>query len=819
MQKLRFFRVTNYAICILLAVLISVIANPAFAVRFGAIESSELYSTATSGPTDIRGKTRYERLVEIFKDWESVNVDFGVIVGDVVSNSDTGIPLLLQAISEVDFPIYLVLGNHDWSNQRTPDGLPHPDNCYNITHIEQTFDCPNYIEHQDYLLKRFGFTRPWYTFENGNVVFVVLADERFELGSGSSRFKSGESDIYEEQFEWFKRIVNENQGKIIVVLAHHPAAGTVMGSHFALNRLGWNPRFGDRIGDGRVNVQSGSTLVTLNGSVFDHKRVKTGSEFSINGESQWYKIASISATELILEEPYGGDNKNNVKFSAGGHFNELTQLILDPNNSIRLMLSGHTGFTFDRVDANGRKQFETINDKLFAYVGTAANTPTRLNPIQPGADGYQLATTDLTNLAEVLPGAKLQINGTNDWLTISNITWPEDNTSPGTINLTTPTSVSRPSSALVDYNDQFSQSRVITIENGITTVENRDYSTNEWTGVAEADDFESGTLPNWSFINGNWHVTSSRLVQDSNDQNALAIIKKCVGNNYSLSADILSNDNDGIGFVFRYQNPGNMYFFEMDDQNNQFVLGKIVDGQRTLLASKVAGYIQNKIYKVKVVLYDQYIRVFIDDVPTLFAEDQTYPSGSCGLLSRNNNASFFDNVKLLGAITHWTLEETFEGLTIPSWEYSGGQWSLASGKLAQSSNDNPALAIFGDNAWSNYTLFAEISSSDNDGIGLVARYSDPLNMYFFEMDAQNQTYVLGKYVGGSRIILSSINGTYEPSINYRIKLEVINDVISAYLNDNQILQVQDSTFSVGRPGLLSRNNSGTLYDDVQLVTH
>jgi len=173
-----------------------------FAVSFGTGESSEIYINPQSGWQDNRGKTRYDRLVEIFADWEQAGADFGVLCGDNIANDLTHWPTLQQALNTSSIPIYLVLGNHDW--------------------VDQDTSSPNFDYLQEYLQSTFGFDKPWYCFEQDGVLFVFLADDWLEKSTPEYPYQGGESDIHDEQFYWFKVLVNNNKEKPIIVFAHHP---------------------------------------------------------------------------------------------------------------------------------------------------------------------------------------------------------------------------------------------------------------------------------------------------------------------------------------------------------------------------------------------------------------------------------------------------------------------------------------------------------------------------------------------------------------------------------------------------------------------
>ena len=164
-----------------------------------------------------------------------------------------------------------------------------------------------------------------------------------------------------------------------MVFAHHPVYQTVMGSYTnsnSLNKLGWNPRYGELPEHGSVSVTNGSTEVYLSGALFNLNKITPGSEFQIKGEVDWYTISSVTDSAITLTTPYIGATGSDLSYYAGGHFNELNEIFKDTRNSIKLLLTGHIQATqtghFEEIAYDGHYLLEKINDKIFAHSGHIA---------------------------------------------------------------------------------------------------------------------------------------------------------------------------------------------------------------------------------------------------------------------------------------------------------------------------------------------------------------------------------------------------------------------------------------------------------------
>ena len=61
--------------------------------------------------------------------------------------------------------------------------------------------------------------------------------------------------------------------------------------------------------------------------------------------------------------------------------------------------------------------------------------------------------------------------------------------------------------------------------------------------------------------------------------------------NYTFSVTFNNSDDDGVGLMFRYQNPSNYYKVDLDSQRNFRKLFKMAGGMETTLATESGGYV------------------------------------------------------------------------------------------------------------------------------------------------------------------------------------------------------------------------------------
>jgi hypothetical protein len=136
-----------------------------------------------------------------------------------------------------------------------------------------------------------------------------------------------------------------------------------------------------------------------------------------------------------------------------------------------------------------------------------------------------------------------------------------------------------------------------------------------------ADDFTNGVLQGWTVVDegtieapSEWLEQSGRMMQLSNiygpggnatdhrkgtylywnDPQALS------WSTYTLSVTFKDTDDDGVGVMFRYQNPSNYYKVDLDSQRNFHKLFKMSGGVETTLAAEPGAYTMGGTYVLSV---------------------------------------------------------------------------------------------------------------------------------------------------------------------------------------------------------------------------
>lgn len=185
--------------------------------------------------------------------------------------------------------------------------------------------------------------------------------------------------------------------------------------------------------------------------------------------------------------------------------------------------------------------------------------------------------------------------------------------------------------------------------------------------------FDNDALPGWSFTDdpqprqgpSDWKVQAGELLQTSNiwsyDPPAEFFYHlgthASFGNedwtDYSLNAILRSSDNDGIGLLFRYQDPGNYYrILLMNDAGNSGSVNspiqriqKFVDGEpQTLLQNEVTEAYPAGYFALSVDVRSDTLRAYLNGDLLGEVIDSQYESGKAGLMVYANTGAVFDSV-------------------------------------------------------------------------------------------------------------------------------------------------------------------------------
>ena len=192
------------------------------------------------------------------------------------------------------------------------------------------------------------------------------------------------------------------------------------------------------------------------------------------------------------------------------------------------------------------------------------------------------------------------------------------------------------------------------------------------------------------------------------------------------------------------------------------------------------------------------------------------PAGATVLFSTT-----FDEAKAQEAWTAVDLEPLAEG-DEPS------RWSVRKGHLYQDWAGELRTPVFrktaavtGDAAWTNYSISAKVYAVRNDEVGLIFRVQDD-NYYRFRLLSSaysNPRLVLEKVVAGQVTQLAaSDHPGYTSNTWYVLQADVVGGDIMISLNNDVVINTQDTSLTSGKIGVYGIATGDLFYDDVSVTT-
>ena len=128
------------------------------------------------------------------------------------------------------------------------------------------------------------------------------------------------------------------------------------------------------------------------------------------------------------------------------------------------------------------------------------------------------------------------------------------------------------------------------------------------------NDFKRGDLRLWKNYDyglkrgkGHWYINGGKLVQDNNvgdnspaRYGAMLVYNKVEVGDFRLFLQTQSTDNDGLGVVFHLQSKNTFYRFRMTEEQNEWRLDKLRNGDIDTLFSTNTAFTQNQSYKIRI---------------------------------------------------------------------------------------------------------------------------------------------------------------------------------------------------------------------------
>jgi len=183
------------------------------------------------------------------------------------------------------------------------------------------------------------------------------------------------------------------------------------------------------------------------------------------------------------------------------------------------------------------------------------------------------------------------------------------------------------------------------------------------------DNFDDGTINpfimtkngTWSETEGNIRQTSNHFVTGNLLGGCYAMTGSFLWDNYVIDCDMMSTDNDHIGFVFNWQDDLNTYMFYWNAEGSYRRISKWINGTETIIATEPVPYVPNTWYIIEITTIPGNIKLSINGAPVFDVNDNTFTHGKVALFCSGNQSSYWDNLSIHCLASAVNLKAYLEG--------------------------------------------------------------------------------------------------------------------------------------------------------------
>lgn len=367
-------------------------------------------------------------------------------------------------------------------------------------------------------------------------------------------------------------------------------------------------------------------------------------------------------------------------------------------------------------------------------------------------------------------------------------------------------------------------------------------------GLLYRETFDANTISRYTIVDqgtraapSKWKLSGGHIVQTSNIHalgapdylGTMAVVGDKRWDDIRLQVRLLSDDDDAIGVVFRYQDGTNYYRFSMDKERSYRRLVKCVDGTTTTLWEDDVAYVSGFSYDLTIEAHADRILGWLNHTLLFDVEDGALRRGRAGLYAWACEGAHFEafSVEALEApVVLWQppltdlsdleiVEETGLVQGPADWSAQGGTLSQASyAHVPDPSSDKPGTyALGGGSSWTDVRIATRFRFDDEGAIGLMFRYQDGDNYYRFSTDRTLQYRRLIKKVGGVVSVLWQDGDFYERARHYDLTITAMGPELSIYVDGSPVCRVFDSSLGQGRVAAYCWRNPSARFDKL-LVT-
>ena len=201
----------------------------------------------------------------------------------------------------------------------------------------------------------------------------------------------------------------------------------------------------------------------------------------------------------------------------------------------------------------------------------------------------------------------------------------------------------------------------------------------------------------------------------------------------------------------------------------------------------------------------------------------------CGQGSPSSTSSSSNPTATAGSLSTFDFHAEKEGTTPPDAIIFSGQWQVQ--KEAGAPSPPNALCQVGSATYPAVQLgsivytdlmasvgFKPISGKSDQAAGIIFRIQDKNNFYILRANALENNVNLYKFSNGDRSTIKESSVPVKTGEWQTLRVEVKGTRIRGFLNDQMVLEADDSSFSAGYVGLWTKSDSVSCFDDFKITS-
>ena len=371
-------------------------------------------------------------------------------------------------------------------------------------------------------------------------------------------------------------------------------------------------------------------------------------------------------------------------------------------------------------------------------------------------------------------------------------------------------------------------------------------------GVLFEERFGSRALDHYEIVDqgssggpSHWLATSAEIMQGINiyggsaaasaieKPGTIALLKGRTWSDARITVTVRSDDDDAIGFVFRYTDEQNYYRFSMDSERAYRRLVKFVNGAATLLWADPVAYTVGQIYALELEVVGYQLVGSIDGQVLFAVTDKDLSSGRVGFYCWSNDTARFQGLTVETPSSPRILWQPalvdLGGVDVvddPTASAGPSAWSASTGVLTQTA---PIAATTGEPAASasyalahgvdvdDATFAVRLASTGAGGIGVLIRYQDDDNYYRFSMHRTGSYRRLIRKRAGVVSVLWQDPQVYDQNRSYDLTITTEGSSLRGFVDGATLFAVRDGSLTHGQVGFYTADDGGASFEQVVVI--